>query len=58
MFRLVVEGAALKLQMLWPGYDRVVLVGDGFLGSPVIRFHTHSLASDSESHCDLGGSLP
>lgn len=56
MLPLVVEGAALKLQMLWPGYDRAMLVSDGFLCSPVIRFHTHSLGSDLESHCDLGGS--
>lgn len=58
MFPLVVEGSALKLQMLLPGYDWVMLVGDGFLGGPVIRFHAPSLASDVESHCKLGAVSP
>lgn len=42
--------------MLWPGYDLEMLVGDGFLGVPVIKLHTLSLASDLEPQCSLGGS--
>lgn len=48
----------LKVQMLWPEYDLAMLVGDGFLGVPVIKLHTLSLASDLESQCSLGGICP